>query len=378
MKENKAKFRNWGYGLIFAILLIISYKLFDNFADVKNAIGNFFDVIAPFLIGILISYLLYLPVKKVEKLLMKFRKNKKIKTVTKPIKILSIVIVYLLVLMFIAISFKVIVPILVDSILDLAYNFQNYYNIVVEKVNNLPEDSFFRSATVTDIIEELKNVDFKNFINVERLSQYAQGVISFATGIVDFFIAIIVSIYMLAQRSEIKEFFRKLIKAIFKENTYKNISKYFDKTNEIFFKYISSQLLDAIIVGILASITMLIMDVKYAVLLGFLIGFFNLIPYFGAIIAIVIAALITILTGGFPQAVWMTIVVTIVQQIDANIIGPRIVSGNLKISPLLVIFAVTVGGAYFGILGMLLAVPIITIIKQFVTDFIDMKIANKN
>lgn len=115
------------------------------------------------------------------------------------------------------------------------------------------------------------------------------------------------------------------------------------------------------------------MGIKYAVLLGFMIGLFNLIPYFGAIIAIIIAGLITVLTGGPSQALWMVIVVTIIQQIDANIINSKIIGGTLKISPLLVIFAVTVGGAYFGVLGMFLAVPVAAVLKELLNDYIENK-----
>ena len=106
-------------------------------------------------------------------------------------------------------------------------------------------------------------------------------------------------------------------------------------------------------------------------LLGFMIGLFNLIPYIGAIIAVAIAGIITLFTGGLSQAIWMLIVVIILQQIDANIINPKIVGNSLEINPILVILAVTVGGAYFGIIGMFLAVPIIAILKVIVEDFID-------
>ena len=122
---------------------------------------------------------------------------------------------------------------------------------------------------------------------------------------------------------------------------------------------------------------MAILGIKYAVLLGFMIGLFNLIPYIGAIIAIVIATVITLLTGGISQAIWMLVVVTILQQIDANIINPKIVGDSLEISPLLVILAVTVGGAYFGIIGMFLAVPIIAILKVLIEDFIEYREKNK-
>ena len=108
-----------------------------------------------------------------------------------------------------------------------------------------------------------------------------------------------------------------------------------------------------------------------------MIGLFNIIPYFGAIIGVRIATLITIFTGGVSQALWMLVVVIVLQQIDANIINPKIIGNALKISPILVIFSVTLFGAYFGVLGMFLAVPIIAVIKILVNDFIDYRIEKK-
>ena len=120
------------------------------------------------------------------------------------------------------------------------------------------------------------------------------------------------------------------------------------------------------------------MNVKYGAMLGIIIGLFNIIPYIGAIIASVIAIIITIFTGGIGQAIWMAIVVIIMQQIDANIINPKIVGNSLKLSPILIIFAVTVGGACFGILGMFLAVPIIAILKILILDYINYKDSQKH
>ena len=123
---------------------------------------------------------------------------------------------------------------------------------------------------------------------------------------------------------------------------------------------------------------MSIMGVKYSVLLGFLIGILNIIPYFGAIIGVGLSILITIFTGGFAKAIWLAIVVIIIQQIDANIINPRILGNSLKVSPILVIFSVTVGGAYFGVLGMFLAVPVVAIIKIILLDYIEYKNSKNN
>ena len=159
-------------------------------------------------------------------------------------------------------------------------------------------------------------------------------------------------------------------KAALSERKYNKFWNYFKKGNEIFLKFISSQFIDSCLVAVLMIIIMSIMKIKYAVLLGFIIGMFNLIPFFGAILGVIIAGLVTVLTGGWKTALIMIVVVTIVQQLDANIINPKITSSRLNISPLLVVFSVTVGGAYFGIAGMFLAVPVVTIIKLLLHDFI--------
>ena len=167
------------------------------------------------------------------------------------------------------------------------------------------------------------------------------------------------------------KFFNKLAKRVFNKKTYDHIDKYFGQANEMFFKFVGSQVIDAFIVGILTTIAMSIIGVKYAPLLGFMIGLFNLIPYIGAIVAVAVAILITFITGGWLQALIMAIVVIILQQIDANIINPRIIGNSLEISPLLVIFSVTVGGAYFGMIGMFLAVPVAAVIKLILEDFVN-------
>lgn len=323
----------------------------------------------PFLIGILIAYLLYIPARKIEN---KIKKNK-MEIISKKARGISVFIVYVLAISGIALIIRFIIPAIAQSVMDLINNFQNYYNLLLEKYNNLPEESIIKSKEVAVAIDQLKTIDFTQYINMSKLTEYAKGVINIASGIFDAFVALIVSIYILAERTQIRDFIKKLNYAIFGKKTAKSINKYFERTNDIFLKFLGSQFLDAIVVAILVSIAMGIMRVKYAVLLGFMIGLFNMIPYFGAIIAVVISFIITILTGGIPKAIIMVIIVTILQQIDANIINPKIVGESLKISPLLVIFAVTLGGAYFGVLGMFLAVPIVAVMKILVMDYIEYK-----
>ena len=369
MNEIKHNWKRWLYWFFLGLALICIYKILDNYENVMGVLNTFFGVISPFLIGIFIAYLLYMPSRKFEELYSKI----KVKFIAKKARILSVITVYIIIVVAISILFSVILPIVFESITDFFGNIPNYIEQVMNTYNNLPQDSIWKSQIVQDEIHNLQNIDIKQYLDVEAIFGYLVNAVGAIFSIVDIFIAIIVSVYILVDRRKILTFFKRLVGAIFKERIYKNIDKYFNNSNEIFFKFIASQFLDAIVVGILVSIAMTIMGVKYAPLLGFFIGLFNMIPYVGAIIATVISAIITLITGGLSQTIWMLIVVIILQQIDANIINPRIVGKSLKISPLLVLFAVTFGGAYFGILGMFLAVPVIAVIKILLDDFIKYK-----
>lgn len=374
MEKKNNIWGKWLYWFVFAVAVIIVYKTLDNFSDITNWLKGILDVLMPFIVGIFISYILYIPCKKMEKIYSK----SKVKLIRKKARGLSVFTVYLIVLILLTLAIQFIVPTLATSITDLANNLVGYYNNTMENLDNIPEDSILRKIDIGKIAESLSNIKIEEFINIETVMEYAKGALGIATGIFDFFVSLIVSVYVLIERTQILQFMKKLAGAMFKEKTYNAIGKYFNNTNAIFFKFLSSQLLDAFIVGILTSIAMMILGVKYAILLGFLIGLSNLIPYFGAIVGVGVSIIITIFTGGITQAIWLAIVVIILQQIDANIINPKIVGDSLKISPLVVIFAVTVGGAYFGMFGMFLAVPIFTVLKIFIEDYIDYKNKLKN
>lgn len=373
MNEIKNNWKKWVYWFALGVALICIYKILDNYENVMEVLHTFLGVISPFLIGVFIAYLLYMPSKKFEELYGKI----KIKFISKKARGLGVITVYAIIIIAISILFSVILPIVFESIIDFIGSVPHYIENVINTYNDLPQDSILKSQIVQDEIYNLQNIDIKQYLDIEAILGYLVNAIGAIFSIVDIFIAIIVSVYILIDRRKILAFFKKLAGAIFKEQTYRNLDKYFNNSNEIFFKFVASQFVDAIVVGILVSIAMTIMGVRYAPLLGFFIGLFNMIPYVGAIIATVIAAIITFITGGLSQTIWMLIVVIILQQIDANIINPRIVGRSLKISPLLVLFAVTFGGAYFGILGMFLAVPIIAVVKILVDDFINYREAKK-
>ena len=368
MKEEKHNIKKWAYWFSLAVAIIIVYNVLGNFTSITNSIKNFLGVIMPFGVGLLIAYILYLPCCKIEKI---FKKTKKKNMLNKHARLFSIITVYIIAILVCVIIINVILPTVIQSLLELVANVPNYYNTAIEKLNSLPENHILKNERVMEAIINLKNIDLQSIINIDKIQGYIKGVISAVGTIMDIFIAFVVSIYILLQRKKLINFWSKLVKAVVKENVYITMKKYFIEGNQIFFNFLTSQIIDAIIVGVLVSIAMAIIGVKYAVLLGFVIGLFNLIPYFGAIVAVAIDILITLFTGGIGKAILMAAVVIVLQQIDANIINPKIVGNSLQISQLLVLFAVTVGGAYFGILGMFLAVPIFTVIKVIIEDFVE-------
>lgn len=371
-KENK--WTKWLYYFSLAVCVVVVYKTLDSFPAILGWFRTLLDILMPFILGVLIAYLFYLPCKTLET----WYQKRKAKLLQKKARIFSIITVYVIAIIAIILVCNFVLPAVMQSIVDLANQLPGYYQSAIDALQNLPEDNILHKLDIASILDEVEGMDLKQFFRIETITGYLKSAVDFVSGIFGLFVAIVTSIYLLYERNQILQFAKKVCHAIFKTATYQRIGKYFSKTNEIFLRFISSQFLDAIIIGILVSIAMLLLNVKYAVLLGFLIGLSNMIPYWGAIIGVGISIIITIFTGGIGQAIWMGIIVIILQQIDANIINPKIVGSSLKISPLLVIFAVTVGGAYFGILGMFLAVPVFTVIKIFVSDYVEYKNKEKS
>lgn len=371
MKFVKNYPKKWTYWLTLGIVLIIIYKILDSFSYVSGAIGAFFKIISPMIIGAVIAYFLFTPCKKFEDLYKK-SKSKFIKTKARTLSILTVYVIGIIIL---ALIITFIIPAIIESSIDFISNIQTYFEKAVEKYGELPDDNFLKSDMVSNIIDNIRNIDLRQYINVNQqsISQYAKGAIDFFNGMINIFVAFIVSVYVLSERTKVFNFINKSAKALLKENKYNYLEKYFTRANKIFLSFISNQVIDGILVGILSTIALLIMGIKYAPLLGFIIGLFNIIPYVGIVIGIVIVGVITLITGGIPQTIGMIVVVNIIQQIEANVINKKMVEKTLKVSPLLVMIAITIGGAYWGLFGIFVAVPVSAIIKIVAEDYVDYK-----
>ena len=150
MNEVKKNFSKWMYWFLLAVAIILVYKFLDNFTAIGNAIGKFVGIISPFLAGTLMAYLLYIPASRIEKKLLKSKK----KFFKKRARGLSVFITFTFTILLIILLVNVILPVVTESIVELVNNFQNYWNTTISKLNELPEDSFFKSEKVIETIKE--------------------------------------------------------------------------------------------------------------------------------------------------------------------------------------------------------------------------------
>ena len=361
MKE-KEQWTKWIPLFVFAVVLVVIYRILENVGPIANAISNFISILSPFFIGILIVYFLYIPCVKVEKLY----KKSKTKFIADRARLFSVLSVYLILVVILIFVFAVMIPILIDSLLDLANNMPLYFNHIVNYFDSAPEHSLWYGF---DIVE-FTNTTIHDFFDPSRIEQFTRSIFVFARGLFNVVISLFVSLYMLLERDKIKEFFLRVSKIIFQEKTEKRVFSYIHQINKVIFTFISSKGLNSIINFLATTLILLIFDINYAVLLGVIAGILNFIPYIGSLIGVIIITLINILTGGLARALQVLVLLIIYQQLDGNIIEPKIMGTSLKISPILVIVSVIIGGAFFGVIGMFLAVPVATIIKQVLLEYI--------
>jgi len=366
MKE-KLERAKWFPIFILAVILLLIYNTLGNFAQITAHISRFLWVISPLFYGVLFSYFFLIPHRFLEKLFKKVR----IKLISDRARGFSTISLFILLIVIIVFLINFILPILFTSVLDLAYSIPGYFSYVLAFANEIPEDSILNSFNLVETISEFGSNFINRIFNAAVIGQYAFGIISIANELLSVLLGLVVSMYMLLERDRIIGFFRSLGGAIFKkEKARDRVEKYARQVNKVLFTFIASKGLDSIINFVVVTSILLILDVPYALLLGLMAGVFNFIPYLGSLVAVIVICSLTLVTGGFGKAIQVLIPLFIFQQFDGNFIEPRIMKMSLKISPILVIIAVVAGGAYFGIFGMFLAVPIAVIIKQILLEYI--------
>ncbi len=373
MKFNELK-RYLGI-FILGFALIVVYKTFDNLGYFFGWISNLWKILMPFIIAFCIAYILYTPCVKIEQLCNRL----KFKFVIKHRRGIAVVLIYFIFILLVALILLAIIPALTKSIKDFINQLPTHIYGAVTWFNSLGIYEINQSSIQQFLNNNIITIDnILNSINFANVNKYAKSVMTIGTAVFDGFMGIIISVYILLDRTSLKENTLRFIRSYISESKRKIIGGYLSKINHFIHLYIYCQLLDALIVFVLSFIVLTIMNIEYTPLLAFIIGSFNLIPYFGAIVATIITVIITIFTKGFYSALGVAATLIILQQVDSNLIQPKLLSESLNVKPFWVILGIIVGGGLFGVIGIFLAVPIIALLRIIIIDVLETREMKKN
>ncbi|MGN0106314.1 MAG: AI-2E family transporter [Hominilimicola sp.] len=366
------KYYTWIVAFVFCVAVIAVYKTFDNLSNITKYIGVVISALKPFLIAFIIAYVLNMPAKRLQKWLKKSKKS----FISNHALGISIIAIYFLAVVVVVLILRMLIPALYKNVIDLYNNVPGYINAFQDYINGFEIIQKLKiSDTGLDLYDGINK--FFSSIDMAQFGKYAQGVYSMTAGLFDIFVAVIASIYMLIDKERLQHGLVRVMGIFLKKERVASITCHAKRINDIFTNYIYSRLTCSIIMAIASSLALMLLNVKYALVLGIFIGAMDMIPYFGSIISCIVAIIASCLTGGLWKGVWVTIVLLILQQLDGNLLGPKIMGDSLEIRPLWIIFAVSVGGTLFGFLGMLFSVPVVAIIRAIVADYIDAKEINK-
>ncbi len=358
----------WWFSLVGAAVLL--YKTTDNFKGVTAGIGNFVGIFTPFIIGFVITFLLYAPCNKLEGWIRK----SKWKFVQKTARYTAVTICYIAFLAIVSGILVLLLPALYKGIASIIKNLPAYYTDVSEWLTMYTaEGGIIDRLGLTETVNGAYQAVYQKLLslaNTNTLVTAFQGIMSVTSSLFDVIMAIIVSVYMLAQRESLLRAAKSLLGAVLHDKPMKICSLYAHKTAFIFYNYLYGALVDAFVVAALMVIGLSLFGLPQSVLLGCMIGLLNFIPYFGAIIGGCVAVVIALFTQNIYSAIGVLIYVVVIQQVDGNIIQPRIIGSSVGLRPIYVLLAITVGGGLFGFLGMLISVPLMAVLKMLLTDFI--------
>lgn len=366
------KYYNWIVAFIFCVAVIAVYKTFDNFSNVTRYIGTVIRALKPFLTAFIIAYILNMPAKRMQKWLKRVKKS----FISNHALGISIVIIYLLAVVVVVLILRMLIPALYRNVIDLYNNVPDYIAAFQDYINGFEIVKKMKfSESGLNLYDGINKI-FSS-INMNQFGKYAQGVFTMTTGLFDMFVAVIASIYMLIDKERLQRGIVRVMGIFLKKERVKSVTNHAKRINDIFTNYIYSRLTCSIIMAAVCSVVLMLFKVKYALVLGIFIGAMDMIPYFGSIISCIIAIIVTCITGGMWKGVWVAVVLIVLQQIDGNLLGPKIMGDSLEIRPLWIVFAVSVGGTLFGFVGMLFSVPVVAIIRVIAADYVAAKELSK-
>lgn len=348
----------WLETILAATILMVVYIILHNMGPIWHGMLHFLSVVRPFFIGFTIAYVLNAPSSKLER---GFRRLG-----LSFAKVPSVIISYLLALGLLTLFLGVLLPILVVNAWDFLTQLPLYLEPVVKDLGG--NEAILSSLVVTlkDMVSDLASIQEV----VSRLGILGEYALVMTSGLFDVFIGMVISIYMLVSKNALIKFWDRILELLFKPKQLRLMKDFVHQANRIFYTFIVCKLIAGTLLGTLSGVVLYFLGVEYALMLGLVIGICNLIPYLGAVVSFSLTVVISFFSGGPMMALLAGVFLMLLQQVDDNIIQPRLVGEALDLNPIMVIFAITIGGAYFGMVGMLISVPLAAIIKVFVSRWL--------
>lgn len=358
--EKIKKHSGW---ILVAFIVILFYMGMNNYQWVFQQVHKLMKILTPFFWGFAIAYIL-------NPLMVKLEKRFKLK------RGLSMLVCYIVFFGLIGLFLAIVVPVVITNLVDIINllpeymeSIQSFFNetilglSVVERLN-LQE---FLSSN----FNELGNVVL-NFLNI-TLNTVVSQVVGITSGLLKFIIGIIISMYMLNEKESFIINCKKFLLAIFGKTGSDKFIEIGNLTNSIFSNFFVGKAIDSLIIGVLCFIGLSILKAPYALLMSLIVGIFNMIPYFGPFIGAVPAILVTLFISPL-KAIWVALFILLLQQLDGNVIGPKILGDMVGISPFYIILSIMIGGGFFGMLGMLFAVPFFKLMSVIIDRYMEQRI----
>lgn len=351
--------------LIFALIGVVGYKLIDNYDYFFNILNKGMSILSPFINALIIAYILNPIVSVIEK-------NFNMK------RGFSIALTYIMLVGVIFVILFFSIPSVVDSILNITADIPMYISKSQEWINmGLENDRINDLITQAGLMNNIKDLATQiGNISMNLLQGFAMYLLSLTSNIVNVVFGFLISIYVLADKDKLLRMIRTIIFMVLREKNGKRVINFIRIYNNMIGTYVGIKAIDSAIIGFIALIALLILGAPYAPLLAVIVGVTNMIPYFGPLVGIVISATVTIFSS-FMVSIMVIIVLFGLQQFDAWYLEPKLIGKKVGVSPLAIIFGVTLGGGMLGPVGMILGSPTMATIRIYYNKMVE-KFKRKN
>ncbi|CDM68746.1 putative membrane protein [Clostridium bornimense] len=374
LKEIKNKVKE---SMIVGTYIVLLAFLLINLKGVTMILGNIMVIIKPIIIALAMAFVLNILMRIFENKIFFFLDKQKSEFLRKLKRPLSILATFLFVIgMMVGITLFVI-PQFIESLSTLIDAVPGYLNSFEAMI-----DKHFSSIEVMKAIQDSVIDAWKEVFQIagQLIGKSLTGILSVTVNITNmifnFVVALVLAIYLLANKEKLILQSKKLLYAFLKKDVVDKILEVGRLTNVTFSSFIGGQCTEAIILGILCFIGMNIFKMPYALLISVLISVTSLIPVFGAFIGTIPAVFIILIISPI-KAIWFVIFIIVLQQLEGNIIYPKVVGSSVGLSAIWVMVAITVGGSAFGLIGMLIGVPTVSVIYQLVRNATNNKLNKK-